>query len=126
MAEPVEPASATRSAASAGSLAPLLVGATGIVFGDIGTSPLYTMKTVLQLGGGAVDAQSALGVLSLLVWTLFVVTTIKYVNIAMRIDNDGEGGILALMALLGIKAHKRPTIVALGLFGAAGSMATGR
>ncbi len=119
MTEPVEPASATRSAASAGSLAPLLVGATGIVFGDIGTSPLYTMKTVLQLGGGAVDAQSALGVLSLLVWTLFVVTTIKYVNIAMRIDNDGEGGILALMALLGIKAHKRPTIVALGLFGAA-------
>ncbi len=101
-------------------LAPLVVGAAGIVFGDIGTSPLYTMKTVLQLGGGGVNAASAMGVLSLLLWTLFIITTIKYVNIAMRINNDGEGGILALMALLGIKGgHKRPTIVALGLFGAA-------
>ena len=90
-----------------------MVGATGIVFGDIGTSPLYTMKTVLELGGGSGDAQAAMGVLSLLLWTLFIITTIKYVNIAMRIDNDGEGGILALMALLGIKGHKRPTIVAL-------------
>jgi len=109
----------TKPPASGGPLAPLLIGATGIVFGDIGTSPLYTMKTVLQLGGGGVDAESAMGVLSLLVWTLFIITTIKYVNIAMRIDNDGEGGILALMALLGIKGHRRPTIVALGLFGAA-------
>jgi KUP system potassium uptake protein len=108
-----------RPATSGSAFAPLVIGATGIVFGDIGTSPLYTMKTVLQLGGGEVDARSALGVLSLLVWTLFVITTIKYVNIAMRIDNDGEGGILALMALLGTKVHKRPTIVALGLFGAA-------
>ena len=108
-----------RSPASHGKLAPLVIGATGIVFGDIGTSPLYTMKTVLQLGGGAVDGASAMGVLSLLVWTLFIVTTVKYVNIAMRIDNDGEGGILALMALLGIKGHKRPAIVAMGLFGAA-------
>ena len=102
-----------------GGLAPMVIGAAGIVFGDIGTSPLYTMKTVLQLGGGNVDAASAMGVLSLLVWTLFVVTTVKYVNIAMRIDNDGEGGILALMALLGIKGHQRPAIVAMGLFGAA-------
>jgi KUP system potassium uptake protein len=108
-----------RPATSGRALAPLVIGATGIVFGDIGTSPLYTMKTVLQLGGGAVDGPSAMGVLSLLVWTLFAVTTIKYVNIAMRIDNDGEGGILALMALLGTKGHKRPAIVALGLFGAA-------
>jgi KUP system potassium uptake protein len=100
-------------------LAPMVIGAAGIVFGDIGTSPLYTMKTVLQLGGGTVDAASAMGVLSLLLWTLFIVTTVKYVNIAMRIDNDGEGGILALMALLGMKGHHRPAIVALGLFGAA-------
>jgi len=102
-----------------GRLGALMVGATGIVFGDIGTSPLYTMKTVLQLGGGTVDATAVMGVLSLLVWTLIVITTVKYVTIAMRIDNDGEGGILALMALLGIKAHKRPAVVALGLFGAA-------
>jgi KUP system potassium uptake protein len=108
----------TNTKAHDGRLAPLVIGAAGIVFGDIGTSPLYTMKTVLQLGG-TIDPAAAMGVLSLLVWTLFIITTIKYVNIAMRIDNDGEGGILALMALLGIKAHRRPTIVALGLFGAA-------
>jgi KUP system potassium uptake protein len=53
------------------------------------------------------------------VWTLIAITTIKYVAIAMRVDNDGQGGILALMALLGVKRQKRPAIVALGLFGAA-------
>jgi KUP system potassium uptake protein len=56
---------------------------------------------------------------SLIVWTLIAITGIKYVTIAMRIDNDGEGGILALMALLGVKRQTRPAIVALGLFGAA-------
>ncbi len=52
-------------------------------------------------------------------WTLFIVTTVKYVSVAMRVDNDGEGGILALMALLGVKKQQRATIVAAGLFGAA-------
>jgi KUP system potassium uptake protein len=91
----------------------------GVVFGDIGTSPLYTLKTVLSLTGGTPDATAALGVLSLVVWTLIVVTTIKYVSVAMRVDNDGEGGILALMSLLGVKRQHRPTIIAVGLFGAA-------
>ncbi|WP_323122730.1 potassium transporter Kup [Burkholderia alba] len=94
------------------------VGALGVVFGDIGTSPLYTLKTVLDLSGGQSPA-TILGIVSLLVWTLIVVTTVKYAGFAMRIDNDGEGGILALMALLGVKRHKRPMIVAAGLFGAA-------
>jgi KUP system potassium uptake protein len=93
--------------------------ALGVVFGDIGTSPLYTLKTVLALTGEHPDASVTLGALSLVVWTLIVVTTVKYVTIAMRIDNDGEGGILALMALLGVKRERRPTIVAVGLFGAA-------
>ena len=93
--------------------------ALGIVFGDIGTSPLYTLKTVLDLTGRAPSPDVVLGVLSLLLWTLIVVTSIKYVIFAMSIDNDGEGGILALMALLGIKKHRRPVIVAIGLFGAA-------
>jgi KUP system potassium uptake protein len=93
--------------------------ALGVVFGDIGTSPLYTLKTVLALTGERPDAGVTLGALSLVIWTLVVVTTIKYVTIAMRIDNDGEGGILALMALLGIKRERRPAIVAVGLFGAA-------
>ena len=101
------------------SLALLSMSALGIVFGDIGTSPLYTLKTVLVLIGGNLDAKEILGSLSLIVWTLILVTSIKYVNVAMRVDNDGEGGILALMSLLGVKRHTRPAIVAVGLFGAA-------
>jgi KUP system potassium uptake protein len=93
--------------------------ALGIVFGDIGTSPLYTLKTVLALTGENPDSAVVLGALSLVIWTLIVVTTIKYVSVAMRVDNDGEGGILALMALLGVKRERRPVIVAVGLFGAA-------
>src|ERR1700720_4188021 len=93
--------------------------ALGIVFGDIGTSPLYTLKTVLALTGENPDSSVTLGALSLVIWTLIVVTTIKYVSVAMRVDNDGEGGILALMALLGVKRERRPIIVAVGLFGAA-------
>jgi KUP system potassium uptake protein len=93
--------------------------ALGVVFGDIGTSPLYTLKTVLALTGEKPDPSVTLGALSLVIWTLIVITTVKYVTIAMRIDNDGEGGILALMALLGVKREQRPTIVAAGLFGAA-------
>ena len=93
--------------------------ALGFVFGDIGTSPLYTMKTVLGETGGHIDRATTLGVLSLLVWTLVIVCAVKYVSFAMRIDNDGEGGILALMSLIGIKRGHRPAIVAVGLFGAA-------
>ncbi|RDS81554.1 potassium transporter Kup [Dyella monticola] len=93
-------------------------GALGVVFGDIGTSPLYTFKTVLDITGGHTP-QTIMGVISLLIWTLVIVTSVKYAGFAMRIDNDGEGGILALMALLGVKRHKRPLIVAAGSFGAA-------
>ncbi len=94
------------------------VAALGVVFGDIGTSPLYTLKTVLDLMGSH-EPQAVLGALSLIVWTLIIVTSIKYVGFAMRVDNDGEGGILALMSLLGVKRQSRPMIVAVGLFGAA-------
>jgi KUP system potassium uptake protein len=107
-----------RSARPSGSIAALAFASLGVVFGDIGTSPLYTLKTVLDLTGGATPA-AVLGVLSLIVWTLISIVSIKYVTIAMRVDNDGEGGILALMALLGVKRQRRPAIVALGLFGAA-------
>ncbi len=97
----------------------LALAALGVVFGDIGTSPLYTFKTVLTLTGGQPSADVILGSLSLVIWTLIVITTIKYVGIAMSMDNDGEGGILALMSLLALKKHKRPLIVVFGLFGAA-------
>jgi KUP system potassium uptake protein len=102
-----------------GKLPVLALTALGIVFGDIGTSPLYTFKTILGTAESASDPGTVLGALSLVLWTLFIITTIKYVSFAMRVDNDGEGGILALMALLGVKKQRRPTIVALGLFGAA-------
>jgi KUP system potassium uptake protein len=99
---------------------PLLgLSALGIVFGDIGTSPLYTFKTILGAAESGSAASTVLGALSLVLWTLFIITTVKYVSFAMRVDNDGEGGILALMALLGVKKQHRPTIVAVGLFGAA-------
>src|SRR5581483_4174645 len=87
--------------------------------GDIDTSPLYTFKTVLGTTDTPTDPTTVLGALSLVLWTLFIITSVKYVSFAMRVDNDGEGGILALMALLGVKKQHRPTIVAVGLFGAA-------
>ncbi len=102
-----------------GTLTSLSLAALGVVFGDIGTSPLYTLKTVLNLSGDRPDSFTVLGSLSLVIWTLIIITSIKYVNVAMRIDNDGEGGILALMSLLGVKGRKRPAIVAIGLLGAA-------
>src|SRR5579883_3486766 len=101
-----------------GKLTMLALSALGVVFGDIGTSPLYTFKTILGVAQKSPDT-AALGALSLVLWTLFIITTVKYVSFAMRVDNDGEGGILALMALLGVKRQHRPTIVAVGLFGAA-------
>jgi KUP system potassium uptake protein len=104
---------------SIGRLGLASVAALGVVFGDIGTSPLYTLKTVLDYTGPHPDPAATLGALSLILWTLFLITTVKYVNIAMRIDNDGEGGIIALMTLLGVKKHQRPLIIAVGLFGAA-------
>jgi KUP system potassium uptake protein len=100
-------------------LAAMGLAALGIVFGDIGTSPLYTLKTVLSMNGGTPSPNAVLGVLSLITWTLIIITSVKYIVFAMSIDNDGEGGILALMSLLGIKKHQRPIIVAVGLFGAA-------
>ena len=100
-------------------IAGLGLAALGVVFGDIGTSPLYTLKTVLGFTGAHPDAATTLGALSLILWTLLIVTTLKYVSVAMRIDNDGEGGIIALMALLGVKRRHRPIIIAAGLLGAA-------
>ena len=114
--ESIEPAVSLTGRAG---LAVTGLAALGIVFGDIGTSPLYTLKTAFGLLGADATPQGILGILSLLIWTLFVVTSVKYVAIAMSIDNDGEGGILALMSLLGVKLRHRPAIVLAGLIGAA-------
>ncbi len=117
-----EPISTRRglSAPVSGGVGAMALSALGVVFGDIGTSPLYTLKTVLGVNGAeAVDRAMALGSLSLIFWTLIIITSIKYVAVAMRVDNDGEGGIMALMALLAGRDNKRAAIIAFGLFGAA-------
>ncbi|MGH8210210.1 MAG: KUP/HAK/KT family potassium transporter, partial [Steroidobacteraceae bacterium] len=75
-----------------------VVSATGIVYGDIGTSPLYALEQSLS-AAGKFDSEAVLGVLSLIFWALAISVTLKYVTIIMRADNDGEGGILALFAL---------------------------
>ena len=105
-------------AVHAHSMPALSLAALGVVFGDIGTSPLYAMKTVLDVTPGQPPAE-VLGTLSLIVWTLIVVTSLKYVVLAMRMDNDGEGGILALTALLRMKREGRASVAFVGLAGAA-------
>ncbi len=83
----------------------LMLGALGVVFGDIGTSPLYALKaTVLATEGGLPNHVAVMGSLSMIFWALILVVTVKYVSIIMRADNDGEGGTLALAAL----AHRSP------------------
>ena len=105
-----------------GPLATLVIGALGVVYGDIGTSPLYALKTAYDWAGSRAP-DVAMGLFSLIVWTLIVTTSIKYVAIVMRADNHGEGGILALMARVGMTRADgrggRPAIVALGILGAA-------
>src|SRR6516164_6116756 len=97
------PASATGTAHGGrrASLAALSLGALGVVFGDIGTSPLYTVKEcLLALGGPEAQAEGLFGILSLMFWALIMVVTVKYVWFIMRADNRGEGGIFALLAIV--------------------------
>ena len=94
----------------------------GIVFGDIGTSPLYVMKAILHTGE-AINESTILGALSCIIWTLTLQTTIKYVCVALRADNNGEGGILALYALL--RKVKRKWIYLLAIIGASTLLADG-
>ena len=79
----------------------LMLGALGVVFGDIGTSPIYAFREALHssAGDGVVDRGDVLGVLSLIVWALTLIVTVKYVAFVLRADNRGEGGTLSLMAL---------------------------
>src|SRR6266545_7492647 len=105
-------------------LATLTVAALGVVYGDIGTSPLYALKEVFS---GAhhpvpIDVENVLGILSLVFWALMIVVSIKYLVFIMRADNKGEGGIMALLALVlrEEKDKRRARVLTLmGLFGAA-------
>src|SRR5213595_4305173 len=100
-------------------MAPLVIGAMGIVYGDIGTSPLYTLRTAFT-GAHALPLthENVLGILSALFWSLMIVVTLKYVSLIMRADNRGEGGIMALTALVSRGLESRNTrwwLVGLGI-----------
>ena len=99
----------------------LTIGAIGVVFGDIGTSPLYAFREALaQAASDGLEYSEIIGVMSLMLWALIVIVTLKYVTFLMRADNDGEGGVLALLALAQRGVNKRGGIVlALGAVGAA-------
>jgi KUP system potassium uptake protein len=94
--------------------------ALGIVYGDLGTSPLYTLQTIVHIMGDQFTPEAALGSLSLIFWALIITVSIKYCFIVMRADNQGEGGILALMSLTGADwASRGRALIVLGLLGAA-------
>jgi KUP system potassium uptake protein len=99
------------------------LGALGVVYGDIGTSPLYAVKEATAAAGGAADAANVLGVLSLIFWSLFLVISLKYVVLILRWDNAGEGGILSLVALIqrhiGTAGPWAARLIALGVLGTA-------
>lgn len=104
----------------------LVIGALGVVFGDIGTSPIYTLQTVFNPSDPhpvPVTVQNVYGVVSLVFWSVVVIVLVTYVLLAMRADNDGEGGIMALITLVrrwGSQRSRRAAAVlaALGIFGA--------
>jgi KUP system potassium uptake protein len=103
------------------SLAALAIGAVGVVYGDIGTSPLYAFREALRpVAADGLSRAEVLGLLSLLIWTLILVVTVKYVTFLLRADNRGEGGVLALytLARLAIGRRSVPTLM-LAIFGAA-------
>jgi len=119
-------ATAVAPAAKPRSLAALALGALGVVYGDIGTSPLYALRQCLtDDASGPANPQAVLGLLSLVFWSLTVIICVKYLTVLMRADNRGEGGILALLALVvphggaAADSGRRRVLVLLGLFGAA-------
>ncbi len=111
------------SSSTRSGLAALTLGAVGVVYGDIGTSPLYALKEVFAHGHVPLTAQNIYGVLSLVFWTLTVVVSIKYVALILRADNNGEGGLIAMLALASQAVKDRPALrrrlLMLGIFGTA-------
>src|SRR4051794_16415183 len=96
----------------------LILGALGVVYGDIGTSPLYAFREALHVSGSTVEAGEVVGLLSLILWALTVIVTVKYVSFVLRADNKGEGGTLSLMTLAGNAFKNRRTwILVLGVIG---------
>ena len=104
-------------------LAALTLGALGVVYGDIGTSPLYALKEVFHAGHVATSPDNILGVLSLIFWTMTIIVSVKYVLLILRADNNGEGGLIAMLALATTAVKDRPqlrsVLMTVGLFGTA-------
>lgn len=104
-------------------MAALTLGAIGIVYGDIGTSPLYAFKEVFAHGHLALTPENIYGILSLMFWTLTIIVTLKYVTLILRADNNGEGGLIAMLALASTAVKDKPALrtklLAVGIFGTA-------
>ena len=104
-------------------LAALTLGALGVVYGDIGTSPLYALKEVFHGGHVAATSANILGVLSLIFWTMTIIVSVKYVLLILRADNNGEGGLIAMLALATTAVKDKPALrnllMTVGLFGTA-------
>jgi len=104
-------------------IAALTLGALGVVYGDIGTSPLYALKEVFHAGHVPTTPDNILGVLSLIFWTMTVIVSLKYVLLILRADNNGEGGLIAMLALATHAVRDRPqlykALMGVGMFGTA-------
>ncbi len=113
----------SKESTSVSQLAALTLGAIGIVYGDIGTSPLYALKEVFAHGHLPVTPNNIMGILSMMFWTLTIVVSLKYVTLILRADNNGEGGLIAMLALASTAVKDRPALrgqlLAVGIFGTA-------
>ena len=108
-------------AASKSSLSALTLGAIGVVYGDIGTSVLYAVKEVFGSGHVPFTTDNIYGILSIFFWTLTVIVSVKYVVLVLRADNNGEGGLVAMLALASQSVKDRPqlrrVLLLVGIFG---------
>jgi len=113
----------SKAAPRGGALAALTLAAVGVVYGDIGTSPLYALKEVFAHGRVPISPDNILGILSLVFWSLTVIVSLKYVVLILRADNNGEGGLIAMLALASVAVKHRPPLrrrlLLVGIFGTA-------
>lgn len=98
----------------------LFIGAIGVVFGDIGTSPLYALQSIFHLSGLTLSPDVIRGIISLILWSIVIIVTIKYISLLMRVDNHGEGGIMALVGLLRKRSLSKKQILFISLAGFVG------
>jgi len=98
----------------------LVAGAIGIVFGDIGTSPLYALQSVFHVSGLTLTERDVQGIISLILWSITLIVTVKYVTLLMRVNNHGEGGIMALVGLVRQTRSRKKSLLLFTLLGILG------